>query len=88
MFDIGWTEILIVMGIALVVVGPKELPKIVRTIGKRLGEITDKVARERGVLVTGNRRSTGARMSDPRALTRLKQRSAFQSTTLLRSTVQ
>ncbi len=38
MFDIGWTEILIVMGIALVVVGPKELPKIVRTIGKWRGK--------------------------------------------------
>ncbi len=38
MFDIGWTEILIVMGIALVVVGPKELPNIVRTIGKWRGK--------------------------------------------------
>ena len=38
MLDIGWTEILIVMGIALVVVGPKELPKIVRTIGKWRGK--------------------------------------------------
>ena len=38
MLDIGWTEIIIVMGIALVVVGPKELPKIVRTIGKWRGK--------------------------------------------------
>ena len=38
MFDIGWTEIIIVMGIALEVVGPKEMPKIVRTIGKWRGK--------------------------------------------------
>lgn len=38
MFDIGWTEILIVMGIAIVVVGPKELPKVLRTVGKWRGK--------------------------------------------------
>ena len=38
MLDIGWTEILIVMGIAIVVVGPKELPKVLRTVGKWRGK--------------------------------------------------
>ena len=38
MFDIGWTEILIVMGIAIIVVGPKELPKVLRTVGKWRGK--------------------------------------------------
>ncbi len=38
MFDIGWTEILIVLGIAIVVVGPKELPKVLRTVGKWRGK--------------------------------------------------
>ena len=38
MLDIGWTEILIVMGIAIVVVGPRELPKVLRTVGKWRGK--------------------------------------------------
>lgn len=38
MLDIGWTEILIVMGIAIVIVGPKELPKVLRTVGKWRGK--------------------------------------------------
>lgn len=32
MFDIGWSEMLIVAAIALIVVGPKELPKVLRTL--------------------------------------------------------
>lgn len=38
MLDIGWTEILIIMVIALVVVGPKDLPKMVRTVGQWTGK--------------------------------------------------
>ncbi|PPR24508.1 MAG: Sec-independent protein translocase protein TatB [Alphaproteobacteria bacterium MarineAlpha10_Bin1] len=38
MLDIGWMEIAIVMGIAIVVVGPKELPKVLRTVGKWRGK--------------------------------------------------
>jgi len=37
MFDIGWSELLIVGIVALVVVGPKELPVLLRTIGKYVG---------------------------------------------------
>lgn len=32
MFDIGWTEFFIIAVIALLVVGPKDLPKAVRTV--------------------------------------------------------
>ena len=34
MFDIGWSELLIIAVVALVVIGPKELPAALRTIGK------------------------------------------------------
>ncbi len=34
MFDIGWTELLIVGIVALIVVGPKDLPKMFRTLGQ------------------------------------------------------
>jgi len=43
MFDIGMTEMLVVGVLALVVVGPKELPKLLRTIGglvRRARELT------------------------------------------------
>ncbi|MGI9423632.1 MAG: Sec-independent protein translocase protein TatB [Hyphomicrobiaceae bacterium] len=34
MLDIGWSELFIVATIALLVVGPKELPSLLRTIGR------------------------------------------------------
>jgi sec-independent protein translocase protein TatB len=32
MFDIGWSELLVIAGVALVVLGPKELPGALRTV--------------------------------------------------------
>lgn len=37
MLDIGWWELLVVGMVALVVVGPKELPTLLRTIGRYVG---------------------------------------------------
>jgi sec-independent protein translocase protein TatB len=37
MFDIGWSELLVIGVVALLVVGPKELPALLRTIGKYVG---------------------------------------------------
>ncbi|MGY5777108.1 Sec-independent protein translocase protein TatB [Rhizobium sp. LEGMi135b] len=34
MFDIGWSELVVIAVVALVVIGPKELPTTLRTIGK------------------------------------------------------
>ncbi len=34
MLDIGWSELLILGALALVVVGPKELPRLMRTVGQ------------------------------------------------------
>ena len=34
MFDIGWTEITVILVIAIIVIGPKELPKVLRTVGQ------------------------------------------------------
>ena len=34
MFDIGWTELLLLGVIALIVVGPKDLPSMFRTLGR------------------------------------------------------
>ena len=38
MFGIGGTELLVILVIALVVLGPKSVPKIARTLGKAMGE--------------------------------------------------
>jgi len=34
MFDISWTEFLLIAVVALVVIGPKELPTVLRTVGQ------------------------------------------------------
>lgn len=38
MLDIGWTELLVVGAIALVVVGPKDLPRVLRYVGYWMGK--------------------------------------------------
>ena len=34
MFDIGWTEMVVVVVLAIIIIGPKDLPKLIRTIGQ------------------------------------------------------
>ena len=38
MFDIGWSELLLIGIVALIVVGPKELPGLFRTVGRFMGK--------------------------------------------------
>jgi sec-independent protein translocase protein TatB len=38
MIDLSWSHILIVLVVALVVVGPKDLPRLMRTIGRWLAK--------------------------------------------------
>jgi sec-independent protein translocase protein TatB len=39
MFDIGWSELLVIGIVAIVVVGPKELPRVLRTFGQYAGKL-------------------------------------------------
>ena len=39
MLDIGWTEILVITVVALFVVGPKDIPKALRTVGVWIGKL-------------------------------------------------
>ena len=45
MFDLGWQEIFIIGTVTLIVVGPKDLPKLLNKVGKIFGKIKQ-VSRE------------------------------------------
>jgi sec-independent protein translocase protein TatB len=39
MFDIGWTELLVLAVIAILIVGPKDLPRMLYNLGQNLGKL-------------------------------------------------
>ena len=39
MFEIGWSEILVIAIVAIVVIGPKDLPRVMRTVGQWAGKM-------------------------------------------------
>ena len=39
MFDIGWSELVVIAVVALIAIGPKELPAVLRTVGQYMGQI-------------------------------------------------
>lgn len=39
MFDIGWTEMLVIAVVMIVVVGPKDLPRMLRSFGKTMAKL-------------------------------------------------
>ena len=45
MFDIGWTELVVIAMVAIVVIGPKDLPRAMRFVGQWTGKMK-KMARE------------------------------------------
>ncbi len=59
MFDIGFGEMVLLAAIALIAIGPKQLPEVARTVGrvlrelkKAMGEVTDTMANAHSA--TGN----------------------------------
>jgi sec-independent protein translocase protein TatB len=45
MFDIGWTELVVIAVVAIVVIGPKDLPRAMRAVGQFTGKMK-RMARE------------------------------------------
>jgi sec-independent protein translocase protein TatB len=39
MFDIGWSEFVVIGVVALIAIGPKELPGVLRTVGQYMGKV-------------------------------------------------
>jgi sec-independent protein translocase protein TatB len=39
MFDIAWSELMLIGAVALVVIGPKDLPKALRTVGQTVSKV-------------------------------------------------
>jgi sec-independent protein translocase protein TatB len=50
MFDIGWPELMLIMVVALVVIGPKDLPAAIRTVTTILRKMRGMAAEFRGGL--------------------------------------
>ena len=48
MFDIGWTEITFILIFTIIVIGPKELPKVLRTVGQWIGKAKSITSEFRG----------------------------------------
>ncbi|MEM7070127.1 MAG: Sec-independent protein translocase protein TatB [Pseudomonadota bacterium] len=69
MLDIGWPELLVVVAIAVIVVGPKEIPKLVRS----LVAITRKIR-----MISGEMRDSFQEMADLSDIQTLK-KDAFDS---------
>jgi sec-independent protein translocase protein TatB len=39
MFDLSWSELLVVVVVAILVIGPKDMPVVARTVGRWIGKI-------------------------------------------------
>jgi sec-independent protein translocase protein TatB len=39
MFDIGWSEMLLIIVVMIIVIGPKDLPKALYTLGQWVGKV-------------------------------------------------
>jgi|SRR5688572_5517434 sec-independent protein translocase protein TatB len=39
MFDIGWSELIVIGVVALIAIGPKELPGVLRMVGQWMGKV-------------------------------------------------
>jgi sec-independent protein translocase protein TatB len=48
MFDIGWSELVVIGVVALIAIGPKELPAVLRTVGQWMGKMRRMAAEFQG----------------------------------------
>src|SRR3954452_6110261 len=53
MFDIGWSELVVIAVVALIAIGPKELPAVLRTVGQYMGKVRKMAAEFQGQFPEG-----------------------------------
>ncbi len=56
MFDIGWSELVLIGVVALIAIGPKELPGVLRSVGHWMGKICRMAERVSGSVSRGHAR--------------------------------
>ena len=76
---IGTGEILILLVIALIVIGPKKLPEVARTIGRGLGEIRRASYDLQRTLSLQELDDMASRLPDPTANDRLHEKTAAEN---------
>ncbi len=83
MLSIGWTEMMLVAAIALIVVGPKDLPAMLRQIGKAVGKVrrmgNEFKAELNKVAAIDEIKDIKSSISDPLSLTKQKIEEEFNS---------
>src|SRR5205823_132684 len=62
MFDLGWGKLVVIALIALVVIGPKELPAVLRTVGQWMTKIRRMAAEFQGQFQEAMREAEMAEM--------------------------
>lgn len=45
MFGLGWPEVLIILGVAIIIFGPKKIPEIGSSLGKTLRGFKEEMSR-------------------------------------------
>jgi sec-independent protein translocase protein TatB len=48
MFDVGWSELVVIAVVALIAIGPKELPGVLRSVGYWMGKVRQMAAEFQG----------------------------------------
>ncbi|NKE70378.1 Sec-independent protein translocase protein TatB [Candidatus Manganitrophus noduliformans] len=65
MFGIGFPELLLILAIALVILGPEKLPQIARVIGRGLGEVRRATEEVRAEIEKGDKEETVSPATKP-----------------------
>lgn len=65
MFGIGFPELLLILAIALVILGPEKLPQIARAIGRGLGEVRRATEEVRAEIEKGDKEETASPATKP-----------------------
>src|ERR1700755_3195158 len=61
MFDIGWSELVVIAVVALIAIGPKELPGVLRMVGQWMGKARKMAAEFQGQFQEAMREGGNAR---------------------------